>query len=403
MRNLLFVSSNDINPLNGGIDRVIDVLAGEFSRHPEYNCFLAYFQDLPGSSTAFKKKMKIDRKHAEQTCRDFIVANHIHIILVNILVASNFKFILPILYAIAKEQALCKIVFVYHNQPGFEKEKMKIDVYLHRIFRGKDRVSNLKNLAIQIITGFCGEKTVRKCFREKYRLIYRYSDKIVLLAPSHFPLFAFCADIPVDDKLVAIGNFLSFPAAIGKDEIKEKDKTVLIVSRMEEKQKRISLALKIWENIEKLNIHQEWKLIILGSGIDETYYRKTAEKKQLKRVSFEGAHLPEAWYRKSSIFMMTSAYEGFPLILTESLQMGVLPVAFDSFSALHDIITDGYNGFIIPNNDITAYTNQLLQLMDSEEQRLSIARNAIDSSKTFELSGIVEQWFGLFNELFQTK
>jgi glycosyltransferase involved in cell wall biosynthesis len=175
------------------------------------------------------------------------------------------------------------------------------------------------------------------------------------------------------------------------------------VSRLEEKQKRISLALKIWENIEKSDAHKDWKLIILGHGIDETYYRRTIEKKQLKRVSLEGARSPETYYRKSSIFMMTSAYEGFALTLMESLQMGAVPVVFDGFKSVHDVISDGYNGFIIPNNDIAAYANCLSQLMSNEKQRTIIAQNAIESSKKFELSGIVKQWFDLFAELSPTE
>jgi glycosyltransferase involved in cell wall biosynthesis len=83
--------------------------------------------------------------------------------------------------------------------------------------------------------------------------------------------------------------------------------------------------------------------------------------------------------------------------------MGISPIVFDSFSALHDIINDGYNGFIIPNNDIATYVGQLLWLMNNEEQRLAIAQKAIESSRKFELSGIVKQWFDLFDGLFQTK
>jgi glycosyltransferase involved in cell wall biosynthesis len=47
---------------------------------------------------------------------------------------------------------------------------------------------------------------------------------------------------------------------------------------------------------------------------------------------------------------MTSAYEGWGLTLTEAQQMGVVPIAFDSFGAVYDIIENEYNGLIIPNS-----------------------------------------------------
>jgi glycosyltransferase involved in cell wall biosynthesis len=95
---------------------------------------------------------------------------------------------------------------------------------------------------------------------------------------------------------------------------------------------------------------------------------------------------------------MTSSFEGFGLTLLEAQQMGVVPIVFDSFSALHDIILDGHNGVIIKNNDLQSYKEQLLNLMRNSTYRNNLAKNAIDNSANFSKEKIVAIWENLFKE-----
>ena len=97
--------------------------------------------------------------------------------------------------------------------------------------------------------------------------------------------------------------------------------------------------------------------------------------------------------------MMTSAVEGWGLTLTESMQTGVVPIAFDSYPALHDIITDGYDGFIVPDDNINEYARILISLIQDKELREKIARNCLISSKRFEIDKIIPQWVNLIKSL----
>lgn len=56
--------------------------------------------------------------------------------------------------------------------------------------------------------------------------------------------------------------------------------------------------------------------------------------------------------------MMTSIWEGLPMTLIEAMHYGCVPIAFDSFAALYDLIDNGNNGFIIPNNDIDCFVKK---------------------------------------------
>lgn len=67
-------------------------------------------------------------------------------------------------------------------------------------------------------------------------------------------------------------------------------------------------------------------------------------KLNLRNIEFKGTQPSEPYYAESSVLCMTSTYEGFPMVLIEAQQYGCVPMAFDSFEAVHDIIEDGENG-----------------------------------------------------------
>ena len=68
---------------------------------------------------------------------------------------------------------------------------------------------------------------------------------------------------------------------------------------------------------------------------------------------------PLRYYEHASIFMMTSAYEGWGMTVIEAMQNGVVPIVFNSYSAVYDILTDEEDGIIIENNDIKNYADKV--------------------------------------------
>lgn len=95
---------------------------------------------------------------------------------------------------------------------------------------------------------------------------------------------------------------------------------------------------------------------------------------------------------------MTSTFEGFGLVLVESMLFGCIPILFNSFASASDIINSGKNGFLIPPFHVKEYTNKLLNLMESPELIKEINNNVIHSIEKFNLDLIGEQWINLLNE-----
>lgn len=197
----------------------------------------------------------------------------------------------------------------------------------------------------------------------------------------------------------AIPNPLVFPNEIRPEDLQSKEKTVLLVGRMVEIQKRITRAIKIWSAIENDPRLDEWNFRIVGEGPDLAMYKQLTQALGLKRISFEGFRNPQPDYKQAAIFMMTSAFEGFPMTLVEAQQCGVVPVVMDSYLSLHDIVETGYNGIIVSNEDLTGYINNIKELMTDTSLREKLAMNGLHSCRRFCVEEIVNNWEELFNDL----
>lgn len=224
-----------------------------------------------------------------------------------------------------------------------------------------------------------------------------YVDKYVFLSPAfqkQFEEFSKCKD---NNQLYSIPNPLVFEDKISEEDFAQKENIVLLVARMVESQKRITVALKAWANIEKRN--ENWKFVIVGEGPDLNNYKNLAASLNLKNVHFEGFQAPRPYYKKAKIFVMTSYFEGFGMTLVESQQYGVVPVVMDSFLALHDIIDDGYNGLITPNGDVKQYSKVLDSLMNDDVRRCKLAKNGLVTCERFKVTKVVDSWEKLFNSI----
>jgi glycosyltransferase involved in cell wall biosynthesis len=293
----------------------------------------------------------------------------------------------------------CKIYSVLHFAPGSEEI---INVNFGRTFRqlfylGNSWKDYLKYLLIAslypiYLKWFHGHN------RKLYNAVYHYSDKVVLLSKKFEEEFADYSMVKDFSKFISIPNALSYNEFFPIDKLQDKKKQVLIVSRLSEPQKRISLAIRIWKLVENDHSLDDWNLKIVGTGDSEKSYRKLATHLGLKRIAFEGRQNPLPYYRASRIFMMTSITEGWGLTLTESQQMGCVPIAYRSYGSVTDIITDGENGLLVDYGDLQTFYSRMKQMMTNETIWLKMAREAVSSCKRFAIDKVADEWERLLSE-----
>lgn len=372
---ILFITPSEVQPLNGGIERITSSLAKVLQEEYAYSC---RFVDLVSGCSKEQLENEIKQQHI-----DIIITQGADKRIANLLPTLR-----EIIDGLERKVSL---LFVFHSNPGVELATMDYGALWNRILYGIDRKASFKQLGWQLMQPFV-EKRMIAHLKKKYRVPYDYADRIVLLSKRFIPEYQFFSGGDTSH-FMAIPNMLSFDSETKPAE--KKTKTVLLVSRMEERQKRIKLALKIWDKVH----HNGWQLKIVGAGEDLDYYKRLAKKWDVQDVSFEGRQNPLPYYKESPIFMMTSAFEGWGLTLTEAQQCGCVPIVFDTYASLPDIVTDGRNGIIVREGDIEQYITELQSLMGNPELLQDLAKNAQEDCQRYTPKKVASQWHKLFTEL----
>ena len=159
------------------------------------------------------------------------------------------------------------------------------------------------------------------------------------------------------------------------------------------------LLLQAWAIIEKQM--PEWSLDIYGNGDKEPYQKQIVDLGIDQQRCYLHGPVPDVKkeYLSSSIFVLPSRFEGFGLVIIESMACGVPVVAFDCENGPRSIITDGENGFLIPPFDINIFAEKVMLLMKNQELRCRMGENAQNAASQYEMDKIGLQWKHLFDEL----
>ena len=107
----------------------------------------------------------------------------------------------------------------------------------------------------------------------------------------------------------------------------------------------------------------------------------------------------KARFRESSFSLLTSKQEGQPLVLLESMSAGCIPIAYDIKYGPADIITDGVDGFLVPDGDVEALTQAITRVATMDDAKLTqMRRNALKRAADFYETAIVQKWATMFRE-----
>ena len=164
-------------------------------------------------------------------------------------------------------------------------------------------------------------------------------------------------------------------------------------------QKGYDLLLQAWAEVEKQYL--DWTLDIYGMG-DQTGYRQlmTDMGVDVYRCHLNGpVEDVTKVYQNSSIFVLSSRFEGFGLVLVEAMACGLPVVSFDCPAGPDEIITDGVDGILVPSGDVHVMAEKLMALMADEELRKRLGQQARRSAKRYDMKTIASQWTTLFEKV----
>ena len=176
----------------------------------------------------------------------------------------------------------------------------------------------------------------------------------------------------------------------------QKDKRILAVGRYSH-EKGFDLLLKAWSQVEKDN--PSWRLDIFGDG-DRTSCKKLVCDLGIdkNRCGLHGrTEDVETEYVESSIFVCSSRFEGFGLVMVEALACGLPVVSFDCPWGPRNIVKHGEDGILVENGDVKALADSLLRLMADEKLRRSMSQAGQRNARRFSMEQIAKRWKTLFD------
>lgn len=395
---ICFFTSDCVLPTKGGVEKVVHNLSRIFQRKGLSVIIISAFESH-GLSSPFEFQYSLPNNtdiihKANIEFIDDIFRNHPIDIIIN---ASHQADVFE-LCKIFRNKYSIKLISTLYCTPDALLKGL-IDKYAH--VRLSDTIwlkKWINMLFIYVLMPY--RKYLRKRWiRNKYRYQLDNSDAFVLESGRYESLFLELVKSEGTEKLYSIPNPLSIFSI--EMPFENKTKTVLFIARMLIDQKRPDRMIDAWKTIYRK--FPDWNLLMIGDGNDKEKIMQYAKKQHVGNIQFIGNAKLDNYYKKAEILCMTSSFEGFGLVLTEALQNGIIPIAFDSYNAVRDIIDDGLTGMLIKPFSIESYAKHLSILMSDTSLRDTMRENIRNKDlSSFSEENVYNKWIILFNQLYRT-
>lgn len=178
------------------------------------------------------------------------------------------------------------------------------------------------------------------------------------------------------------------------------NKRVIAVGRLDY-QKGFDRLIQAWELVQHTGKFTGWKLDIFGQGEWQEMLQQMIDKAELQNTVCLNRPTKQIGeeYVKSDMLVMSSNYEGFPMVMIEAMACGLPVVSFDYKCGPKDIIQTGINGLLVPNGDIQALADAMMKVMEDEAYRKMLSLNARKVVDTYSEQAVMAQWIRLFTSI----
>lgn len=218
------------------------------------------------------------------------------------------------------------------------------------------------------------------------KLISRFSDYIITLTEQD--KMNYLNNLNIKGKIDFIYNPIENGDSTNCD---IKAKQLISVGRLTY-QKGFDMLCEVAKEVLKDN--PEWKWIILGDGED-----KEKLESKIKEYNLQGKLIlkgkvsnVEDYYKNSSLYVMTSRFEGLPMTLLEAKSYKLPIVSFNCLTGPSEIVRNNINGFLIETGNVAAMVNKIDILLSDINKREDFSNKSNLDIEKFKLKSIVDKW-----------
>lgn len=222
----------------------------------------------------------------------------------------------------------------------------------------------------------------------------RKADAIVTLTEADKRLYE--SNLKLRCPVIAIPNPMQHPSP---EPVYDASSRTIISSGRLTFQKGFDMLVDVAAKV--LPQHPDWRWLVLGEGEDRPMLeRKIADAGLGAQLVLKGRveNMPD-YYRTAAMFVLTSRFEGLPMVLLEAKAYRLPIVSFDCETGPADIVTDGVNGDLVPEGDIDAAADRINRLIDDADRRRQYSDHALDDAGKFGRDAIMAQWHRLLKDL----
>ena len=241
-----------------------------------------------------------------------------------------------------------------------------------------------------------------KYIEEKAQMRYFSASKLKLgfkeFSASRFTKFVALSKESLNEWNVKNGVVISNPLWFEASRFADlQSKKVIAVGR-HSYEKGLDRMLQIWQKVNAK--HPDWCLEIYGKSNENQKLQKLVNSLNIGNsvTFFDPVKNINDKYLEASIMVVTSRTEGFGMVLIEAMAVGLPCVAYDCPVGPRSIITNNENGFLVENGNIDLFLQKMELLIEDEDLRMQMGKNAQKSVKKYDIDNIMQQWRSLFEK-----
>ena len=147
--------------------------------------------------------------------------------------------------------------------------------------------------------------------------------------------------------------------------------------------------------------HPDWQWLILGEGEDRPMLEEKISQAGIgSQLILKGrVDDMDPYYRSAAMLVMTSRFEGLPMVLLEAKAYKLPIVSFDCETGPSEIVLNGVNGDLIRMDDIESTAKTITRLVGDASKRASYSAHTVVGAERFGMTEILDQWYTLLNQV----